>query len=50
MTTMRFAVKELHRDSYIAPETEVIIIKNECSFLASGDNDDNEHTGEEDLF
>lgn len=36
---------------YSAPSAEEIIIENEVAFLASGGNDDdNEHTGEEDLF
>ena len=52
VTTMSILVKEftLHRDDYFAPEAEVIVIKNDRSFLVSGDDDDNEHTGEEDLF
>ena len=49
---MRILAKDYkqHWNEYLAPEAEVIIIKNEQSFLVSGDDDDNEHTEEEDLF
>ena len=40
----------LHKEDYLSPEAEVFIIKNERSYLDSGDDDDNEHTEEEDLF
>ena len=52
LTAMRFLVHGFTRcnEEYVAPEAEVIVIQNEISFLASGDDDDNEHTGEEDLF
>jgi hypothetical protein len=52
LTTMRILVHGITQrdDKYIAPEAEVIILRNEISFLASGNNDDNEHTEEEDLF
>ena len=52
LTAMSFLVHGFTRcnEEYVAPEAEVIVIQNEISFLASGDDDDNEHTGEEDLF
>ena len=52
VSTMRILAKDYkqHWNEYLAPEAEVIIIKNEQSFLVSGDDDDNEHTEEEDLF
>lgn len=51
LTAMRFLVHGFTRcnEEYIAPEAEVIVVENENSFLATN-NDDNEHTGEEDLF
>ena len=49
---MSILVKDrmLHLDEYLAPEADIIIIKNEGAFLISGNDDDNEHTEEEDLF
>lgn len=36
---------------YAAPDTRTILLAGEFSFLQSGgSNDDNEHTGEDDLF
>ena len=42
--------KALLRGKYSAPLTKVIVIRFDSSFLLSGGNDDNEHTGEDDLF
>lgn len=36
------------RERYVSPETEMIILESEISFLLSGEN--NERTTEEDLF
>ena len=39
------------QQAYCAPEAELVLIRNERSFLQSVDHDgDHEHTEEEDLF